>query len=795
MWPAEYAYEQLTKHEELIRSAIGSNEDTTRLRAIDTMMFDVLGWDKVQVETEKYCRAEGFADYVFAVGGDAALILEAKKSGVTFLLPDRAYPSSPVGLPLLAKECPNAEVALRQALGYAAGEGARYIAISNGHQWIVTLTYVQNQSIADRSIFVFESLKVLKESKFRLFFDCLGPQAIQANLPADKLLESRKAPAPAKLSASIINYPHAATRNQIVNEISMVTETIWDEVRNDEPDAEFLEACYVEPNAKKKMLDQSRELIAKRLSLDEKVRSDSVSLGDVEQLVVHKSAEKPIVILGRVGHGKSTYLRYLRQVKAKSELGKYIQLDIDFIHRPDSSEAVGRFIYEQVESQLRERYEIDITADNQVRGVLHIELQRFKDSPEGKLYDEGSNEFKKAELKFIKEIQSDAHRYLTAVFRHLRKGREYSVAVFLDNLDRRVDPIQEEAFLRASAMAGDWEALVFICLRPGTFYRSKFFGVLDSVVPTVVTVVSPRTDTLVTRRLNYARQIALGLCDSSRAKQGAPFSKQISLYLPSVADFLAACSNSFARNKELCDLFTAVSNGNARDLLRHVLLALTSSHLDTDKIIASGPGYLMPVHEALRALLFCDTMYYDPTKSFFVNLFDVERADPMEHFTRLLSLDHLSRVSPAHPAYGYCRVEDLFRYLGQLGYSEEHSKATIGFLFEKGCCESKVPSEDWGNEIQQLRVTARGNYMISRLVRTFNYLDAIIVDTPVLDAEVRKSISDVMSINQRLERCEIFLGYLDNCSSALHDANASEFWRSACQAVRSEIKKIRQSLG
>ena len=43
------------------------NESTTRLRAVDTILFDVLSWDKAAVETEKYCRSEGYADYVFTI--------------------------------------------------------------------------------------------------------------------------------------------------------------------------------------------------------------------------------------------------------------------------------------------------------------------------------------------------------------------------------------------------------------------------------------------------------------------------------------------------------------------------------------------------------------------------------------------------------------------------------------------------------------------------------------------------------------------------------------------------------
>ena len=108
--------------------------------------------------------------------GSVSLILEAKRQGKTFALANTNLPSDPVGFSLLSKEAPAAENALRQALGYAASEGARYIAITNGHQWLLMLTFVHNQRIEQRSVFVFESIDIIKQSKFRLFHSCFSPE-------------------------------------------------------------------------------------------------------------------------------------------------------------------------------------------------------------------------------------------------------------------------------------------------------------------------------------------------------------------------------------------------------------------------------------------------------------------------------------------------------------------------------------------------------------------------------------------------------------------------------------------
>lgn len=158
----------LTKLDDLGSITKLENESTTRLRAIDTILFDILSWDKNLVETEKYCRAEGYADYVFLLNNNPFFVLEAKRSGIEFILPDRSFENRPYAFGLMAKECPNAMSALQQAIGYATTLGARYVAISNGHQWLFSLTFVQGQSLETRLVYVFESLNAIS-SRFSNF--------------------------------------------------------------------------------------------------------------------------------------------------------------------------------------------------------------------------------------------------------------------------------------------------------------------------------------------------------------------------------------------------------------------------------------------------------------------------------------------------------------------------------------------------------------------------------------------------------------------------------------------------
>lgn len=793
-WPIDHGFDRLGVNEAVVQGAVGSNEDTTRMRAIDTVLFDVLGWDKNTVETEKHCRLKGFADYAFQRDSAIPLVLEAKRIGETFLLPNRVYANRPYSFNLIAQECPEAEAALIQAVGYATQFGSKYVAISNGHQWILALSYVANQPLRERSVFVFESFDAIKR-RFDQFWKCFSPEGIYSNTPAAELLESRKAPPPAKLAADIHNYPAPADRNVIINELSVVLKILWEDVNRQE-DRHFLEECYVIPEFSEDTLAVAKEMLEYRRHTDELESSEALDAQHVPNLMADYNPEKPIVVLGRIGHGKSTFLKYLRLIKAQQVLKRYIQLQNDFIHRPGSRDEVGAYCYGQIESQLLAlKDQIDIMKDGFARSVLAYDLRRYKESSEAQLYPQDSHEYKVAEVAHIKSLQSDRHAYLAKVFRHLKKGRNYSIAIFFDNVDRRLDPIQEEAFLKASAMARDWGCLVFVCLRPSTFYRSKEEGVLDSLAPKTIGISPPKVSAVLRRRFKYARRMAAGETIDGKLGPAASLGVTFSMDLPRVERFLQSCEESFGRNKKLISLFEAAANGNIRDLLRLVGDVLTSSHFNTKKILEmldeQDDSYVISDHEAQRALLFVDSFHYDPTRSIFINLFDISHADPMEHFSMLLTLSYLSRIGHGPPNRGYCAMQNVVQYLCQIGYSEAHAKRTIETLYGKKYCEPRIPGLAWSTvEDGDIRVTNIGRYHVGSLVKTFQYVDAVVVDTPVLNDKARRSIKDEFGIFERINRSRVFLDYLDECSQSLQDADAGRLWNGIYTEIKQDIESV-----
>ena len=787
-WDQDLAFDKFKQLLPVVKAAEGTNEATTRFRAIDSILVDVLGWDKKRIETEKYVREVGYADYALFQQSTLCSIIEAKREGDTFLVPNLKTPDRAIGFGFLAAQSPDAAAAMRQAAGYAASEGARYVAITNGFQWLLSLAYVVNQPFESRSVLCFLGLEDIQK-RFSSFWDCFSPNGIYSNRVSTIFLETRKASAPDKLSRTIANYPLAADRNNISDEIGTVTGIVWDNLNADDASVEFLQRCYIRPENRIDSLNEARELLVCRKQQDVAVIESGTIPEDLPTLVASHRPDKPIVILGRIGHGKSTFLKYLRLVEAKQILGDYIQIDIDFLDRPSKKSDVENYVFQTIEGQLLSRYSIDIGDDSTVRGALDSELRRFRRSPEAKAYESNPEKFKEAELQCIKTALTDRHQYLSRVIYHLKHGRKKSIAVFFDNLDRR-DDLQEDAFLLASAIARDWTCPVFVCLRPGTFWRSKKEGVLDTIAPRIISISSPKVAPLLKRRIELAVQMARGQIQFGSNVENN--SRKVSVNLPRVASLLECAADSFFKSSELRDLVLAFSNGNVRELLRLVRQILTSKHLDAQKILEKwGQGsYRIAPHEALRAILYGDFVQFDPNSSLVANLFDILHSDPMEHFTRVLALRFLNNVPEDTPHFGYTTAQNVMQYLAQIGYTIEHVNSTMEFLIRKECCEAEVAGQQWSENPDRLRLTPLGRYHVQGLLGSFNYYDAVVIDTPILNQDYRLQIVDCQPIERRLARSRRFIEYLTKCVDSLQDADGRTFLLDCFDRVGREVEDI-----
>lgn len=226
-----------------------------------------------------------------------------------------------------------------------------------------------------------------------------------------------------------------------------------------------------------------------------------------------------------------------------------------------------------------------------------------------------------------------------------------------------------------------------------------------------------------------------------------------------------------------------------------------SGHVDTRKILEQDNinlninptrRYVISYHEFIRAIIYKDNSYYYPDATQIVNLFDLTQVDFKEHFILPTILDFFSRSSSKGENEGFRGSQSLVKYLQDLGFNSDQIETAIIRSLSKDLIEAegrKKPS--FGDPLPtNLRLTTVGSYHIHKLIGTFVYVDAVVIDVPILDDTARKDILDEEYIHQRLIRAENFCKYLDTAWAASHTLVAGFSWAGVSDAIKRDIAKI-----
>ena len=275
---------------------------------------------------------------------------------------------------------------------------------------------------------------------------------------------------------------------------------------------------------------------------------------------------------------------------------------------------------------MRDSYDIDIEAENFIRGVYNIDLQNFENGIWGSVKDYDPAEFARRRAAYLEDKMLNTHTHLQRCFDHIVKGRKMQVIIFFDNLDQRPDDFQQKAFLLGQSISELWPAMVFMTLRPGTYHRSRATGTLNAYHQRAFTIKPPRIDRVVEKRIRYG----IELLTNGHLGEGG-----VSLSSSSLQAYLEVLAYSFQENQDLIEFIDNVCGGNVRLALDFIKVFIGSGHVDTSKIIdiyQSTGSYLVPLHEFLRAVMYGDYFWYDPAASEIKNVFDISERDGREHF-------------------------------------------------------------------------------------------------------------------------------------------------------------------
>jgi len=771
------------------------NEATTRLQLIDRLFIECLGWSRDDITAEE-SQGKEYADYTFRAPR-RILIVEAKKEGDYFELPV-GLNRIEYSLGSLMRDYPNLKDAIEQASGYCQSRGVPYGAICNGHQ-LAAFIAVRDDGTSpfDGQAVVFTSLEQMLE-EFLDFWNLFSKPAIENKNLTRKLLGDILPELPPKLSASIYRYPGIKQRNIFQTDLQIVSELVIEDItRTGDLEKPFLEECYCPSGALSQHSMISKSILKARydaLFYNEPGAPLTIPTtskdGITPELYAESLSRRPIVLLGDVGVGKTTFIKYLIHVDAVEQFQNAISFYIDLGSQAAINTDIKEFIPLEIARQLLDIYGVDIEERNTVRGIYNLELERFRKSIYSDLYDVNPQLFKEREVEFLAEKVKNRAEHLRSSVEFFSKGWKKQIIVFLDNADQRSDEIQQEVFLISQEISAQWPATVFLALRPETFQRSLKEGALSGYHQKAFTISPPRIDRVLTKRLEFAKKLTSGEIPLTS------LSESIRVNFINLNTVIQIFLRTIERRDEIIEFIDNISKGNVRLALDLVREFFGSGHVDTKKFIeiyTETGDYIIPMHEFLRAVIYDDAEYYEPSRTNVTNIFDVSSHDPKEHFLMPILINLLESSKGSSVGEGYVETASVYEKLQSIGFTPTQIDHVMVRAQRRELIESFERSLPiLGNEIPEaIRPTSVGMYHIRKLCKLFTYIDAILVDTPIFDNEVREKVTDVQSILLRLERATLFIDYLS--SIWLQEEGISSFfdWDGTCHELKADIAAIR----
>ena len=751
------------------------NEADTRHQIIDRVLHEVLAWPHNQIDCESYIDP-GYADYLLRKpNGDALLLIEAKREGDYFALPaafSEQEQSRYIHLRTLLTST-SLRKAIEQVVPYCISVGCEFAAVTNSHTWIFFKVFERGKSWQALNAYVIPTLDYFCSS----FTDAVNKfnyRSIVERASLSILLSPTHAPNRNMYfpKDKITAYNEKVTQNRFAPRLRPLVERYFGVIRDD--DLEFMSSCYVNRREYNTTYSGVYALIRDSLSpffrkQDIKDFEDTESGGLFGQAIVRNiqrdRKNQVIVLFGGKGSGKSTFLRRLLLHRSPKYLAKRaVTVIVDLLDTPEKPEAITTQIWEQIITQLDQT--------NLLRSDRSVLLRVFSDK------------FKIAERQILVGLSSDSEIYnirLNDLLKTWLEDRQYcaqrialdwkrqhkGIIIAIDNTDQFSSENQDLCFSVARELSATLNCLVIISMREERYYGSKIHGILDAYALSGFHISSPFPELVFRRRIQYVQQLF-----SEGEYEDIIGDTPISM-VRDFRRFFDIFSETFRLSKSPLNCFLAASaHGNIRlalDLFKGFML---SGYTNVDEM-TSRPSWTIATHQAIKPMMIPDRFFYDESRSAIPDLYQVRSIRNGSHFTALRILNALSDgQSTTNPAYvSTSTLHDLF--LINFDMLEDYEK-NLDILLKYGLVESNNRLDEYSIDVDEIRITNYGTYMLKDLVFYFAYLDLICVDCAIFEESFANSLAiaanedfrlyrnfeKVKRVNQRLSRVQMFLEYL-----------------------------------
>ncbi|EFV77948.1 hypothetical protein HMPREF1013_01819 [Bacillus sp. 2_A_57_CT2] len=782
---ADKAYQNWLKHKDSIIALAQEtiNESDTRLRIIDTILIDILGWPKGSINTElsigtkeEETHKSLYLDYVMQSDINYYLI-EAKKTGRYFSVPNGYKKVFKSERGILTSHLNNKEF-MNQGINYMNKLGTPFCVLSNGLQFIVIR---RKRALDANDVIVFRDADDI-ESRFIDFYDILGP-GTNGLEKIDQILstpdEIRNKPA---FNKKI--YDNLYNNNDQVkhSDASIVTQnyisTFFGDLNNN---SELLKDCYCDPTGrfttfanglKNQLLSRPLESI-KRLTVKDKF-GDFGNFEDKYKYELDQQNGAVFVLVGGVGAGKSTFVEHFYNFELDETNRKdLIWINFNFLDFTKAPDKVDEFITEEIIKVLKsDKYKnLELEKWETLEKMYSGEIEQLKQSLPPHLRSKEDVVSEKA-WAFIEEQKKEHYEsYLEKQFAFIKETLNKKICFVFDNTDQKHFEEQNSVLMNAFKRAKRYGIIIITSLRLENYFLIKDRPPFDAYHFFTFRIEPPKLKELLYKRLQASKNYSTGMFNID-------YNGKV-IKVP-VEKFVNLLSNTFETSNsdnQVEELFESVSGGNMRRGLILFKKYIQSGHnrlYEKINLIKNIDNAKVEFNEAFDSLVRGDNVYYSSLDTAIENLFLIEDDGFYSHFTKIYLLKFLYERYSSKINDGYVLLDDLYEKFTPCFSNYEKMIEILKMMLKNFLIESDYGERDKWFTTKSVKISFLGQYYIESILVNWNYYKYILIDTPITNPSVYKilnsnfqKIEKIYNHNAKtkkiVENIEIFLEYLHAC--------------------------------
>ncbi|WP_080401534.1 ATP-binding protein [Burkholderia ubonensis] len=607
------------------------NESDTRLKALDRVLFEVLGWRHESVFTEP-ATPSGYIDYLLTVGERrGAVVIEAKRSG---LLQTNTATGKAAVLSLSGPVLQPLKDGIRQALAYATEQGAPVAVLTDGRCWLFFKASRTDglPPLQGKGIF-FPTIESVK-TDFSRFAELLAlPYVLERRHLAHLNSAEGVTIGEAEEQYFVANPAdaHMKPRDALATDASLLFSQFFSRLSNTE-DKEMVRACFVETPESRRTDFELQKIIQNVLngiaSLD--TAESSALQAEIEKTLTSQKSET-VLLVGNKGSGKSTFIdRFFDEIlplsvrqrcsMARVDLGEY------------SGDPSG--MVEWSVRRLRELLEIQICTNqppsyDDLQGIFWNEYVRWKDGPKKPLYETNKDQFKISfgdHMEARRENQPE--EYVRLLLRRSAVGLKRLPCIVFDNTDQFSPEIQDAIYQLAHSLESASSVFIVVPITDRTVWRLSKAGALQSYAAKSFYLPVPEAKEILSRRVRFVKE----KINIEKTNNSSYFSKKgFSVSIDDLSMFADAVERIFVDSDYVSGLIGRLANFDIRRMLRLAERIFVSPEIKIDDIVKShygGRSISSDKNRTHRALIkgeydrfseseneyICNLFYTDPRK-------------------------------------------------------------------------------------------------------------------------------------------------------------------------------------